>query len=86
LRARRADSAPLARRTGSEIEQTALGVRNARRAAARVAGVALGETPARVARAERKKTKLLKLLDYISGNRWITGGWNRWIGNGFGHR
>jgi hypothetical protein len=45
-------------RTRGEIEQTALGVGDARRAAARVAGMALGEAPSRIARERRKKIRI----------------------------
>src|SRR5260370_351675 len=70
-----------------KIGHAPLGIWNAGRPSAPVAGASLGEAPARVARTRQQgiRNKLLRFLDLRSGKHVITGR-QKWIGNDFRHQ
>jgi hypothetical protein len=78
---------PRAQRPGRKIRHAPLGIGNAARPAARIAGASLGETPLRIARAMQKGIRVnrLKFLDSASGKQEIAGRIGQ-IGNYFRHR
>ena len=80
-------TAPRVQRPGRKIGHAPLGIADAARPTAKIAGASLGETPARVARARQKEIRVnrLKFFNSLSGKQEITGTIRR-IGNYFRHR
>jgi hypothetical protein len=80
------EPAPIVRGAGRRaIGHAPPGIRDARRPAARVGGVTLGEATARVATKRGISTKLLNFLDSGPREQVITGRQKR-IGNDFQHQ